>query len=255
MLDIMFSDGITLMSLLPFIMVFIGAVLQMTTGVGLGLIAGPFLLFLLEAPQAIQTAILLNLLLTACVLPTELKMVEIASLKRLSLWACLGIPLGAFLLVSVDSTSSKLFAGVVVLGAALQMKFIAFPKQNPKTANRLIGIGGGVSGVMTGALAIPGPVALWALLSTGMAPKTTRATLRVYFIVAYSFAFLIHYFLTGVTNNTLVVSMLLSPPVLCGIGVGFLLQGRISVQILGRILEMILFLMGTSLIIKSLLEP
>lgn len=94
----MFSDGVTVLNLMPFVMVAMGALLQMTTGVGLGLIAGPFLLLIMQAPSAIQTAILLNLLLSVIILPTEIHLVDHAILKSLTFWACLGIPLGAILL-------------------------------------------------------------------------------------------------------------------------------------------------------------
>ncbi len=250
----MFTEGITFLGLLPFTMVLIGAILQMTTGVGLGLIAGPFLLFVMPAPMAIQTAILLNLLLSVIMLPSEFRLVERNSLKRLSIWASIGIPVGCLFLVTVDSTSLKLFSGIVVLLAALQLKFAKPSVYNSKASGRIVGIGGLISGAMTGALAIPGPVALWALLSSGLNPQETRATLRAYFVIAYTFAFLIHFFLTGSSNAMLTATLMLSPAVLGGMCIGYLVRRRLSRVLLRLFLEVILFLMGASLVIKAVAE-
>jgi uncharacterized membrane protein YfcA len=250
----MFPESILFPSLLAFIMVLVGAVLQMTTGVGLGLIAGPSLLFVMPAPMAIQTAILLNLLLSVVMLPFEFRLIERISLKRLSTWACIGIPFGCLFLVTVDSTSLKLFCGVVVLLATLQLKFAKPGAQTAEASGRIIGIGGSISGAMTGALAIPGPVALWALLSAGLNPQETRATLRAYFVIAYTFAFLIHSFLTGISSTMLTASLILSPAVLGGMCIGYLARRRLSTFLLTLFLEVILFLMGASLVIKAISE-
>ena len=81
--------------LLAFAMVAIGAILQLTTGVGLGLIAGPFLLFVMDPASAILRAIVLNLLLSVILLPWEWRQIEFAPLARLTGWAAIGIPLGS----------------------------------------------------------------------------------------------------------------------------------------------------------------
>ncbi len=248
----MISDSIAAFSLLPFLMVFIGAALQMTTGVGLGLIAGPFLLFVMDPPQAIQTAILLNLLLSVIMLPSEISDVQVAPFKRLSLWACMGIPIGALFLISVDGTVLKLICGVVVLLAAFQMIYAKSTAHTRQSSDRLIRIGGSISGVMTGALAIPGPVALWTLLSSGLEAQKTRATLRAYFVVVYSLAYLVQYFLTGVSNRMLVTTLMLTPAVLGGMSLGWAVRHRLSAVLLKRLLEVILFLMGASLILKGI---
>lgn len=133
------------------------------------------------------------------------------------------------------------------------MGIFAFVVQQ-QTSSHLVSIGGSVSGVMTSALAIPGPVALWALLSTGMDAQKTRATLRAYFVAAYSLAFLIHYFLTGVDSQMLTISLVLTPAVLAGMGFGLGVRHRLSAAHLRRLLEVILFLMGASLIIKGFLD-
>ena len=197
MITLLSSYAVTIADVLPIVMVAVGALLQMTTGVGLGLIAGPFLLFVMAPASAIQTAIILNLLLSIILLPWEWRNVEIAPLMRLAAWAAIGIPLGSVFLISVDSASLKLVSGVAVVAAAVQLVLVKAPALSPGKHQSVVGIGGFVSGLMTGALAIPGPVALWALLASGLEPRSTRATLRAFFVAAYAFAYLMHILLTG----------------------------------------------------------
>jgi hypothetical protein len=238
---------------LAFGLVLLGASLQVATGVGLGLIAGPALLFFLDGAAAIQTAIILNLVLTACLLPAELRDVERRPLAHLCLWACLGIPVGTVLLLVANSTGLKIASGVVVLLAVAQMRFL--PASQPARAGPspwIVRAGGTVSGGMTGALAIPGPIALWTLLSGGLKPAAVRATLRAYFLVAYTMALLIHVLLTPRGEDSLSLSVVLLPAVGLGIGVGLFGRNAIGPDRLRQFLELVLVVMGISLLSRGL---
>jgi len=79
---------------LMFFLILLGSALQVATGVGLGLIAGPSLLYFLDSISAVQTAIVLNLILTLFLLPSEVKSISQKLFFGLSMWACLGLPLG-----------------------------------------------------------------------------------------------------------------------------------------------------------------
>ena len=234
-------------------LVLLGASLQVATGIGLGLIAGPALLFFLEGSAAIQTAIILNLVLTACLLPSELRDVAGRPLTHLCLWAFVGIPVGTFLLLVASSTSLKIFSGIVVLLAMAQMRFL--PAQKSASAESqpwIVRIGGTVSGGMTGALAIPGPIALWTLLSGGLKPAAVRATLRAYFFIAYTVALLIHLLFSQRDESSLNLTLVLLPAVGFGIGLGLLGRKSISPERLRQFLELILIVMGISLLGRGL---
>lgn len=237
--------------LLAFGMVTVGAILQMTTGVGLGLIAGPFMLFVMDPAAAIQTAIVLNLLLSLTLLPWEWHSVELTPLAHLIGWAIVGIPLGSLFLISVDGGTLKLVSGAVVLAAALQLSLVRSTECARGRHGKALGFGGFVSGVMTGALAIPGPVALWALLSSGLDPRATRATLRAFFVVAYGFAYVVNLFLAGPDAVSQWASLDLSMAVVAGMIIGGLMRRHVSPARLGWLLELLLFVMGASLIIKG----
>lgn len=240
---------------LAFGLVLLGATLQVATGVGLGLIAGPSLLFFLDGASAIQTAIILNLVLTACLLPTELRDVAGRPLAQLCLWACIGIPAGTILLLMANSTGLKIASGVVVLLAVAQLRFFPAPQAaGAGPAPWVMRFGGTVSGGMTGALAVPGPIALWTLLSGGLNPAAVRATLRAYFFVAYSVALLIHVLLTQRGEGSWSLALVLLPAVALGIGLGLAGRNTVSSDRLRLLLEVVLVVMGISLLSRGLLD-
>ncbi|MEX3009431.1 sulfite exporter TauE/SafE family protein [Hoeflea sp. TYP-13] len=234
-------------------MVFVGAALQVATGVGLGLLATPAILFVLDGPAAVQVAIILNLTLTAFLLPLEIGYVAFSRLYAISIWACIGIPLGGFLLLAVGNTSLKLICGVVVIFAVLQLRFFPLPVlKSPVQLRWLNRMGGVVSGGMTGALAAPGPVALWALLSSGLETAAVRATLRAYFLFAYVVAFAVSILLVGSSTRVWMMSLALMPALIVGIGVGIAGRRTIGATAMRGLLELVLLAMGISMLVKGL---
>ncbi len=239
---------------LMFGLILLGAALQVATGIGLGLIAGPSLLYFLDSISAVQTAIILNLVLTLCLLPTEVKFISRKPLIDLSIWACLGLPIGFGLLMLLETSTLKLLGASVVLLSVVQLKLFPAKQISGASSPWITRIGGSVSGAMTGALAIPGPVALWALLSRGTDALTTRATLRAYFVIAYLLAFALHLGFAGAGPSIWLMSSVLIPAVLCGIAIGVFGRRFITPPHLRRLLEIVLITMGFSLLIKGILD-
>lgn len=239
----------------PFVVVFIGSALQVATGIGLGLIAAPAILFVLDGPAAVQVAIILNLVLTALMLPSERTQVSVDRLYAISKWALIGIPVGGLLLMMMGNTSLKLVCGAVVLLALVQLRFFPLPVLDaPRQQRWLNRIGGAVSGGMTGALAAPGPIALWALLSSGLDTLSVRATLRAYFLFAYVVAFAVSLVLIGSSARIWETSIALLPAVVVGIGAGMMGRRSLRPAALRTILELVLLAMGLSMIVRGLAD-
>ncbi len=71
-----------------------GTALQVATGVGLGLLAGPVLILSLESETAVFVAIILNLLVSFALLPQEKGEITWPPLRLLLVGTLLGVPLG-----------------------------------------------------------------------------------------------------------------------------------------------------------------
>lgn|GEM_PF-507642 len=242
-----------------------GTALQVATGVGLGLLAGPVLVLTVQSETAIFVAIVLNLFISLALLPQERGEVLWAPLKLLMLGTVVGVPLGWLLLQQIGPASLKLLTGIVVLTAAAQFLFqrrhAVQPEDRPHSRAITLS-GGGLSGFMSGCLAIPGPIAMWALLRLGPSPSLIRATLRALFVFSYSAAFLLHAGLpllmgrstapTG-ANPWLIVAAL-APALAVGMGLGVVAKRAVPESLLQRALRFLLFAMGISLLWKGLLD-
>ena len=237
-----------------------GTALQTATGVGLGLLAGPILILTLEGQTAIFVAILLNLIVSLLLLPQERAEIIWPPLRLLALGSLLGIPLGWYLLSQMDAATLKLTAALVVLAAGLQMMFAGKAPGAPGEAQQrplFTVFGGSVSGIMSGCLAIPGPIALWTLVQQRHSPRLIRATLRALFVFSYGAAFIIHFAigdaLAGSSRNGgWIILAALLPAVALGLLLGGFLKKHIAETILLNLFKVMLVAMGVSLIWKGL---
>ncbi|RLA23122.1 MAG: hypothetical protein DRQ63_11995, partial [Gammaproteobacteria bacterium] len=166
------------------IAVFAAAALQSATGIGFGVIAGPILLIFLNDGSAIQTSILLNLLIALILTPSLWQKADRPLLARLLIGLAVGSPVGLLIFLNMNIVFLKAFAGLAIAYTlfALLRKNRA-PSRAPQLANRnaeqiSIGI---VAGIMGASLAMPGPVPAAWMSSRGFGKETIRATILVVF--------------------------------------------------------------------------
>ena len=238
--------------------VFLAAVLQAATGVGLGMIVGPALILVMGSKSAIQVAIILNLGLSILLLPGEVKEIHWPSLKILVLGTMIGMPIGLLLISVLDLTGLKLFAAITVslLGAQLiHNRYRQSSTGTAQEANAMILPGASIaSGIMTSSLAMPGPVAMWALARKGIKAEQIRATLRGLFVISYALALLAHA-LRGMDWGLVIDSSLdLGIALAAGTAIGFFVKRRFPGWVLSNLLLGMLLVMGLSLFVKSMLE-
>ena len=231
-----------------------GTALQVATGVGLGLLAGPVLILSLQSETAIFVAIILNLLVSLALLPQEKGDISWPPLRLLLAGTLVGVPLGWLVLRQIDATTLKLFTGVVVLAAAIQL---LLPRREAgigggKGLHLRTLAGGGFSGFMSGCLAIPGPVAMWTLLQHNIAPSLVRATLRATFVFSYGAAFLVHFGLGGKTATGWSTVAVLVPALAVGVALGVVVKRYVGDAILHAALKLLLLVMGLSLLWKGI---
>ena len=231
-----------------------GTVLQVATGVGLGLLAGPVLILSLKSETAIFVAIILNLIVSVVLLPQEKEEISWPPLRLLLVGTLVGVPLGWLVLQQIESTTLKLFTGVVVLAAAIQL--ILLRRQEAVGGGKAVHlrtlVGGGFSGFMSGCLAIPGPVAMWTLLQQNIAPSLVRATLRATFVFSYSAAFLVHFGLGGETATGWSTVAALVPALAVGVALGVVVKRNVREATLHFALRLLLLAMGLSLLWKGI---
>jgi len=226
--------------------VFLAAVLQAATGVGLGMIVGPALILVMGSKSAIQVAIILNLGLSILLLPGEVKEIHWPSLKILLIGTVIGMPAGLLLISMLDLTGLKLFAAITVslLGAQLiHNRYRQSTVGTAQEANAMILPGASIaSGIMT------------ALTRKGIKAEQIRATLRGLFVISYALALLAHA-LRGLDWGLVMdASLDLGIALAAGTAIGFFVKRRLPEWVLSNLLLGMLLVMGLSLFAKSLLE-
>jgi uncharacterized membrane protein YfcA len=155
----------------------------------------------------------------------------------------IGSPLGLLIYLQMDISLLKLFAGIVVSFTLFLVLFrrrvSSFLQGDVVGSFEPVSIGV-VAGIMGGSLAMPGPVPAAWMSARGFDKDTTRATILVMFVVAYTIALLLQFAMAGISTDTLRLTAMLAPPTLAGIFVGHILSSRISEVTFRWILTIIL---------------
>ncbi len=238
--------------------VLLAATLQSATGVGLGMIVGPALILVMGSKSAIQVAIILNLCISILLLPGETREIHWPSLKTLTLGTIIGMPVGLMLIAMLNLTGLKLFAAIAISLCATQLFYSRH--QHKKTGifrqahPAALPLASVFSGLMASSLAMPGPVAMWALARNGIKAKQIRATLRALFVLSYSLALLAHALRGLEWNHVLMASLDLAVALVIGTVLGFFIKRRLPERVLSNVLLGLLLVMGLSLFSKSILE-
>ncbi len=241
-------------------LILVGSTLQAATGIGLGLIAGPILVLTLGGSAAIFIAIMLNLALSLLLLPQESGEVLRSPLRLMAWGAIVGIPLGWLILQQMAPSTLRTVAGVIVLLAALQLLISRFRNtagratSTPGNGGPTLLLGGLISGLMCGCLAIPGPAALWAMLRCALPPLGVRATMRALFALSYGAAAAITFGLDGIAHQPWLETAVLLPGVLLGVALGLLIRRWIDAGTLGMVLYVVLLAIGVAMLWRSWLE-
>lgn len=224
----------------------IGAsLLQAATGIGYGVIAGPILLIVLDGTEAFQISILHNLLIALILAPRLIRRSDRNILKILLLSGLLGLPVGFAVLAVAGVTTMKVLAAIMV-AATLAFSFVGLDRRGEGAELRSLARSpqasavGVVSGIMGGALAMPGPVAAAWMSMRGWNKETIRSTILAYFLYAYGFALAMQVAFAEFTTQTWLTGLQLSPLVIAGIVAGGFLSNAISEAIFRLVLRLVL---------------
>ena len=224
--------------------------LRAFTGFGFALAAVPaFSLFLPPAQAVVLTAVL-GLAISVIGLPTYWGTVSPRALVPLVLAALPGTALGVVLLTLASPAQFQLGVGLAVLAACLALSLFRPVRRLEST---LLGsVTGLLSGVLNGAVAIPGPpVIVYAMLAEPE-PLRSRALLMMFFLASAVIA-LCSYAVAGLVGSQALVYALWSlPALLVGDRVGFGLFRRYGDALYRRLALGTLTAIGLILTLKAL---
>ena len=238
-----------------FLFIVIGAMFQSLTGIGFAMIAGPFLLLSINDSYAIQVNILLNIILSLLLAPKIYKSADKSLLATISLGTIMGVPLGLIFYSNVDLNTLRLLVGYLV--GIMTIRLIYTSQFSTSRINNSIFkelITGFVSGILTVFLAMPGPALATYMGETGLYDKkTTRSTILLYFLFAYTLSILNHIIFIGVKYNAYKTALYCSPSILIGVMLGTLLVPKVSEKLFKILIIFVLASTSIAMIIGTLI--
>lgn len=222
---------ITILIILAFAVVS-ASCLQSATGIGYGVIAGPFFLITLNGVEAFQVSTIHNFWIALILLPSLWRQWNHNTLRSLIPASFLGILTGFFLQASVNVLFLKIAATCMLLYVStalirdMRCKTIRSSiKKAPQI--EIISIGA-LTGIMGGMLAMPGPLAATWMSLRGTYKEEVRATILAFFVFAFGLNLILYACTVGFSADIIKLSLWMLGPIVVGIIAGNRLASRLS---------------------------
>lgn len=206
--------------------VLVAGLMRGTTGFGGAMLMAPPLSFLIGPVPTVATALLLETAAAIVMFPDAWPRINKPVLLYLIVPACFTIPLGGYLLITLDPfVARKFIAAVVVvfsLGLLAGLRYSGSPR--PVTSVAL----GSIVGIFLGATSVGAPPVILYLLS-GPDPQTvTRANLTVFVTAISAIGFVVLIVAGTVTVRLGLSAVLLCIPYMAATWLGGALFARLS---------------------------
>lgn len=229
--------------------VFAASFVQIIAGFGFALLCMPIMTIAIPVEQAVIISTLMGVFAVTWQAWYLRKDAEPRLVRRLSLSAFLGMPVGLVVLHVLSDRSLRLVLGVAVLIATL----LLVRRINLTAAGPQLDYSAGfVSGVLNTSLSTNGPPLVFALQARHLEPATFRATINMVF--AFSNIVTIVLFLADgdVTLDGVKATAIALPAWAVGQFAGFPLRSKLQGEGFRRLVIGLLFAAGTSSIVFAL---
>ncbi|WP_449537757.1 sulfite exporter TauE/SafE family protein [Ferdinandcohnia sp. Marseille-Q9671] len=229
--------------------ILVASVLQTSTGFGFSIMATPFLLLLFLPQEAIQINIILSLLISLLLIWKIRRFIDTTLLKRFTIGSIVGIPFGIFIYMSINMVAFKIGVSILLLLLTVLLLFNVRIKATPLRDY----VVGGISGLLTTSIGMPGPPLLLYFTGTNTGKEKIRATTLAFYLFIYLCSLITQIVFTS-TNQTIWISSLYAIPiVLLGLYIGQMLFKWINQRIFRIFTYILLSSTGVYLLIESLL--
>jgi uncharacterized protein len=206
--------------------VVVAGLMRGTTGFGGAMLMAPPLSFLIGPVPTVVTALVLETAAALVMFPDAWPRINKRVLLYLIVPACFTIPIGGYLLISLDPfIARKLIAAVVVvfsLGLLAGLRYSGSPR--PATSIAL----GSIVGVFLGATSVGAPPVILYLLSGPDPQAVTRANLTVFVTAISAMGIVMLVFAGAVTGRLGLSAGLLCIPYMAATWLGGALFARLS---------------------------
>ncbi|WP_411843394.1 sulfite exporter TauE/SafE family protein [Salinicoccus sp. HZC-1] len=230
--------------------VLIASILQTSTGFGFSIMATPLLLLLFLPQEAIQINIILSLIISISLIRSIRNAVDFTVLKRLITASIAGVPFGIMIYMSINIDAFKFGVGILLL-ALTSLLILNFRVGQTRGRDRLTG---GLSGLFTTSIGMPGPPLLLYFTGTSMGKDKLRATTLAFYLFIYFISLITQIIFTGTSLLIWKSSLYAVPAVLAGLFIGQYIFKWINQDMFRIFTYILLSCTGAYLLIQSLMS-
>lgn len=227
--------------------ILVASILQTSTGFGFSIMATPFLLMLFLPQEAIQINIILSFIISISLIWKIRMDIDCILLKRLIFGSIVGVPFGIIIFTSININTFKLAISILLLLLTL-MLICNFKIQSTKSRDFIVG---GLSGLLTTSIGMPGPPLL--LYFTGTDTKReAESNYFSFYLFIYFISLLTQILFTG-TNKTIWESSFYAIPIVfLGLYIGQIIFKWLNQRVFKIFTYILLSCTGIYLLIESL---
>ncbi|QWG44329.1 sulfite exporter TauE/SafE family protein [Bacillus mycoides] len=228
--------------------ILVASVLQTSTGFGFSIMATPFLLMLFLPQEAIQINIILSLIISISLIWKIRMGIDFILLKRLTFGSIVGVPFGILIFTSININAFKLAISILLLILTL-MLICNFKIKSTQSRDFVVG---GLSGLLTTSIGMPGPPLLLYFTGTDTEKGKLRATTLAFYLFIYFISLITQILFTG-TNRTIWESSFYAIPIIfLGLFIGQIIFKWLNQRIFKIFTYILLSCTGIYLLIESL---
>ncbi|WP_420629079.1 sulfite exporter TauE/SafE family protein [Candidatus Leptofilum sp.] len=229
------------------LIIFLAIFVQSASGFGLALVSMPLLVGAVGVGTATPLVAVVALTAEIFLLRRYWKSLQFAAVKRISLASVVGIPLGVFVLRTVDGRIVTAILGIVVTGYAL---YALFTPRLPQLRQSGWAYGFGfIGGVLSGAYNTSGPPVIIYGTCRRWEPATFKGNLQAYFFINSLFTLSAHAISGNFTAVVWQKYLWALPGIGLGLVLGRLVDGCVTPDKFRRGVLILLVLLGIRLMI------
>ncbi|WP_338419628.1 sulfite exporter TauE/SafE family protein [Cryobacterium psychrophilum] len=239
------------MTILVLVAVFVGASMQRITGMGLALVAAPFLVLLLGPIDGIVLVNACAILTAGLILPRVIRHISWRRYAVLASFALLGIVPGAVVVQQVPGAWLQISIGLL-LATALTVS-VTLRRASLRDSPGVRAVAGAASGFMNATAGLGGPAVSMYAMATHWSQRGFAATMQPYFITISGASLVAKLVFGGAEppQLTLLTWLLIAAACTAGLLLGELLARVIEPNIARRMLVVIAYVGAAGTIVRG----
>ncbi|MGG0717276.1 sulfite exporter TauE/SafE family protein [Robertmurraya massiliosenegalensis] len=228
--------------------ILVASVLQTSTGFGFSIMATPLLLILFLPQEAIQINIILSLLISISLIRNISTDIDFSLLRRFIIGSIVGVPFGILVFISININAFKIGVSVLLLVVTLLL-IVNFRITSTRIRDLIVG---GLSGLLTTSIGMPGPPLLLYFSGTDTEKGKLRATTLAFYLFIYFISLITQIVISGTNKLIWESSIFAIPIVFLGLIIGQIIFKHLNQRIFKIITYILLSFTGIYLLVESL---